>query len=136
MATLTGNIDADDRLLLVTGDTSTAEVGRSYRIDDEVVLLSGFDRYVVTAGRRPGGRDRNRWLVQRGVSETAGASHTAGAEILAVSAAVVSSGDLTTPAPFADDVEDVEAPEVPATPNAQDVVDALVTLGLVTQAAP
>jgi len=27
-------------------------------------------------------------------------------------------------------------PEVPATPDAQDVVDALVTLGLVTQAAP
>jgi hypothetical protein len=27
-----------------------------------------------------------------------------------------------------------ELPEVPATPNAQDVVDALVTLGLVTQA--
>lgn len=30
----------------------------------------------------------------------------------------------------------VGKPEVPATPDAQDVVDALITLGLVTQAAP
>jgi hypothetical protein len=99
--TLTANVGADDRLLLVTGDTSAAELGHLYRIDDEVVLLFEFDRYVVVAGRRRVGRDPSRWHVHRGAADSAVASHTAGAEIEAVSAALIAGDDLTPPDPFA-----------------------------------
>jgi hypothetical protein len=98
MATLTANISASVTEFSITGDTSDAETGQGYRIDDEVIVLREFVR---TKATRRGPRNRNRWAVSRGQDGTTAASHLLGAEIFALNGAVATGVSLSEPEPFA-----------------------------------
>lgn len=104
--TLTANIDADDRVLGVTG-TVPDGIGPGYRfrLDDELLDLTGFEHHDVDyPANRQQDPNRNRWYVRRGLVGSTAASHTAGAAILGATDAFVSaeSGE-TAPGPFAVD---------------------------------
>jgi len=101
MATLAANISAATRLIQVTGGESVT-LPFSFRLDDELLDLAGFDPHPLVAGFRQSGSDRTRWRVNRGAGGSTAASHTAGATLKAAKAAAVSAENLTPPVPFAD----------------------------------
>lgn len=100
MATLTDNIDASQRLIRVT-TPGAAAVGLRFRIDDELLDLSGFDTTTDWLTRTARKTDHEYWLVNRGVGESVAASHLAGATLTGAVAASVSGETLAEPAPFA-----------------------------------
>lgn len=100
MATLTENIDATQKVILVSG--SAPDQGHfRIRIDDELMDVEGFDRKQLRGGYRDPGVDRTRWIVTRGVGGTTAATHSAGDTLKAAVSALLSADDLTPPLPFA-----------------------------------
>ncbi len=94
MATLSGGINATTDHLRVTG--GTAEIGRPYRIDNEVIILRDFERYPFPWSPR----DATRWDVTRGAEGSTAASHSNGATIYATNDAMTTGTTLTPPDPF------------------------------------
>ena len=97
MVTLATGIDADARILDVSGDVPDSVVpGLTLRVDDERMIFESFARLPVPRQTEPG-RNTTRWHVQR----SRPVEHDAGATVLLALPASVS-GDLEVPpSPFA-----------------------------------
>ena len=104
MATLAADISATTKTITLSGDVSAAVPGRLYAIDDEVILLEGYEPFgTPVGGDDHGTEDLNTaaWRVKRGQGGSTPATHSSGVTVYGAALAVVKSATLAGPVAFA-----------------------------------
>lgn len=102
MATLAADISATTRTITLSGDVSAAVPGKLYAIDDEVILLEGYEPYgTPVGGDDHGSEDLNSaaWRVKRGQGGSTPATHSSGATVYGAITSVALGTGLVAPSP-------------------------------------